>query len=679
MGTNKYTNALFNENSPYLLQHAHNPVEWYPWGDEALEKAKSENKMLIVSIGYAACHWCHVMERESYEDTTVAKIMNEHFISIKVDREERPDIDDIYMSACQLTSGRNCGWPLNAFALPDGRPVWAGTYFPKQQWISILNQFINYQQEDPERLEEAANSLLQGLKQLDQVVTSDGAIELGTNSITEMHDGFLAQIDWEKGGRSGQPKFPLPSNYEFLLEYHHIFQTPKSLEAVEITLNNMAFGGIYDQLGGGFARYSVDKNWFAPHFEKMLYDNGQLVSLYAKAYMQTGKDLYRQTIHETLAFIEREMRSAEGGFYSSLDADSEGEEGRFYTWTWNELAEAIPGEEELSLFAEYYHCQPNGNWENGRNILYRRENRQAFAKNKGLETSIVKSSLDKSLSRLFSIRKERIRPGLDDKILTSWNALMLSGFVDAYKATGEKNYLETARSNAQFIRDKMMDDDFRLWRSYKEGQRKINGFLDDYAFTIKAFVLLYETSHDSEWLELAKSLSDYVLKHFYEASSHTLYYTSDLDPALVTRKTELNDNVIPGSVSQMAKNLFSLGHFYSDDTYLETASALYSKMVPTLKKVQQASYYSNWLSLSLKIEFPHYEIVIIGEEARQMAESFRKKYLPNAILIVSTEENKWPLTQDRLVEGKTMIYVCRNRVCKRPVDNSEDALKLLEE
>jgi uncharacterized protein YyaL (SSP411 family) len=673
----KHSNALIHENSPYLIQHAHNPVDWFPWGPEALEKAKKENKMLIISIGYAACHWCHVMEHESYEDEEVAAIMNEHFINIKVDREERPDIDDIYMTACQLSNGRNCGWPLNAFALPDGRPVWAGTYFPKQQWISILQQFIDYQRKDQERLEAAANSILKGMKQLDNVVETEEKIRIKDQDIKGLHDGFLEVIDWRKGGRTGQPKFPLPNNYEFLLEYHHQFEDPKSLEAVDVTLQNMAFGGIYDQLGGGFARYSVDKDWFAPHFEKMLYDNAQLVSLYSKAYQLNRHPLYAETVIESLAFIQRELSSPEGAFYSSLDADSEGEEGKFYVWTYGELQAALPDESTLELFMEYYHGQKSGNWEEGKNILHRSKSLEDFCREKGAVSEEVKNKVQSARARLMEIRANRIRPGLDDKILSSWNALMLQGYLDAYRALGHREYLETALKNGRFLRTQMMEEDFRMWRSYKDGHKKINAFLDDYAATIKAFMSLFETTQDLQWLDTAKNLTDYVLEHFWDASKIKLYYTSKLDPSLVTRKSELNDNVIPGSVSMMAKNLLFLSHYFSEDRYRSIAEKLFESISHTLKNSQQASYYSNWLSLAIHLNHPPKEVVIIGDKAPHFLEQLAKEFIPNALFIATEEENSLPLTKDRGVPGKTLVYICKNKVCQYPVASIREAKQLL--
>jgi uncharacterized protein YyaL (SSP411 family) len=677
--THKYTNHLIHENSPYLLQHAHNPVDWHPWNEAALEKAKKENKMLIISVGYAACHWCHVMEHESYEDSAVAAIMNKHFINIKVDREERPDIDDIYMSACHLTNNRSCGWPLNAFALPDGRPVWAGTYFPKEQWIRILNQFIDYKENNADKLEDAAENIMQGIRQMDQLVANEENEALDQKMLENIKERFIRSIDMKSGGRSGQPKFPLPNNYQFLLQYYDLFKDQNALEAVDITLLNMANGGINDQLGGGFARYSTDADWFAPHFEKMLYDNAQLVSLYAEAYQLSGNKLYGQTVEKTLEFIQRELTSETGGFYSSLDADSEGEEGKFYVWTAEEIKVIITDSKKREIFNAYYNVHASGNWEHGNNILYVDQDSETIAKKFKITTEELGQILEDCAEKMMDARAKRIRPGLDDKILTSWNGLMIKGFVDAYKALGDKSYLTAAENSIRFIIDNMMAQDGRLSRSYKDGQVKINAFLDDYATIISAFMALYEVSFDESYLERARVLMDYAIAHFYDEESSTFFYTSDLDPPLITRKTELNDNVIPGSVSMMAKNIFLLSEFYSNEKYRKISKKLINKLTPTLQKISEPSYYSNWLSLALyEFENP-FEIVITGPEAGKFRDQLNKSFLPNSIVLGAEHNSALPLMQNKIDPTQTMIYVCKNKVCQLPVDNVKDALKQIAE
>lgn len=675
--THEYTNALSNESSPYLLQHAHNPVNWYPWGEEALAKAKAEDKLLIISVGYAACHWCHVMEKESFEDTTVARIMNENFIAVKVDREERPDVDDIYMSACQLASGDNCGWPLNAFALPDGRPIFAGTYLPKKEWLNLLEYFIKIAQNDRTKLEAYATQLTTGVQALDDLPIAESQLDLSATELTELTATFLATIDVEKGGRSGVPKFPMPNNYEYLLKYHYQMDNQAALEAVLVTLNNMAKGGIYDHLGGGFARYSTDENWHIPHFEKMLYDNGQLVSLYAKAYQLTKDDLYKQVIIETLEFIERELTSEEGGFYSSLDADSEGEEGKFYVWS-KAVTDSILGTERISkIFNDYYEVSSKGNWE-GTNILHRKKSVEKITSAYNLTQDELSQIINDGTSRLFQARSKRTRPNLDDKLLTSWNALMLSGYVDAYKALGEEKYLAKAEKNAEFISKKMLQSDARLDRTHKDGHSTINAFLDDYANTIQAFIDLYEVTFKEEWLYKAKDLLEYAVLNFSDENQVMFFYTSSLDDPLIARKMELADNVIPASNSTMARNLYRLGLYLYNDDYTERAALMLSSILPVINDSGTPSFYSNWLQLYLNFLQPPFEVAIVGENYSTLQKVITTNYLPNAILLGGEEEGSLELLKNKLQEGETLIYVCQDKVCKFPVRKVSEALKLMQ-
>lgn len=673
----KYSNHLAKENSPYLLQHANNPVDWYPWGDEALEKAKTENKMLLVSVGYSACHWCHVMEHESFEDSTVAKIMNDNFVCIKVDREERPDIDDVYMTACHLATGNSCGWPLNAFALPNGQPVWAGTYFPRKKWMEILTYFIDLREKEPAKLEEYAAQITQGIQNNESITLNSADQNFESATLKTVGKTFLGNIDFKKGGRNGSPKFPMPNNYDFLLRYHTLFQDAKALEAVTTTLDKMAFGGIYDHLGGGFARYSTDDIWKVPHFEKMLYDNGQLVSLYAKAFQLTKNPLYQQVVSETLEYIKREMTDKSGGFYSSLDADSEGVEGKFYVWTDEEIKAILKDEQDYEVFKDYYSVTKRGNWEE-KNILFRQKSTQKVLKNNKINAEELERILAEAKDQLFEARAKRIRPGLDDKILTSWNALMLTGYIDAYKAFGKKEYLETALNNAQFIRKNMMQEDYRLLRNYKDGQTKINAFLDDYALTIQAFTALYEVTFDESWLQEAKGLAEYTITHFFDAQSGMFNYTSNLDPPLIARKKELSDNVIPGSNSAIARSLFTLGTYLYLPDYIDKAKQMMKNMEENVTTSEQPNFYSNWCNLYLDLVKPPYEVAIVGDNYAALQQQMLSHYLPNAILLGGKTEGNLELLTDKLQEGETMIYVCQNKVCKLPVREVDKALKLID-
>jgi len=670
-------NHLANESSPYLLQHAKNPVDWYPWSDKALAKAKAENKLLVISIGYAACHWCHVMEHESFEDTTIANLMNEHFVSIKVDREERPDVDDVYMTACQLASGRGCGWPLNAFAMPDGRPVWAGTYFPKDEWSKVLEHFIDLKINDKAKLEEYATQLTEGIQGREKIEINTGKYEYDAGTLNNITANFINNVDFKEGGRKGEPKFPMPNNYEYLLREAVLTGNAKAMQAVTVTLDKMALGGIYDQLGGGFARYSVDDKWEVPHFEKMLYDNSQLVSLYSKAYQVTQNPLYKEVVEQTLGFIERELSSPEGGFYSSLDADSEGEEGKFYVWTQEELHAIIANEKDREIFDTYYEIKAKGNWEEEKNILFIKKTvADVIAKLKVSEEEF-KTSLARSEKALMTRRDERVRPGLDDKVLTSWNALMLNGYIDAYRAFGKEAYKVRALKNANFLSEKMLQEDFRLNRNYKSNKSVINAFLDDYALLIDAFTNLYQITFDEQWLHKAKGMTDYVNAHFIDAESGMRNYTSDEDPDLIAKKMELSDNVIPGSNSSFARAMFRLGIFTYNQEYVDAAEQMMRNMVPEVSTTEMPNFYSNWCQLYSELHTRPYEVAIVGNDYQDKLKALQIKYVPNAIFLGGKDEGSLELLKGKLQEDETMIYVCQNRVCKLPTTEVDKAFGLM--
>lgn len=670
----KFTNHLANESSPYLLQHSHNPVNWYPWSDKALIEAKKENKLLIISIGYAACHWCHVMEEQSFEDLEVAELMNKNFISIKVDREERPDIDQIYMDACHLMSGRG-GWPLNAIALPDGRPVYAGTYFPKDKWIELLKQLQNIWEKQPERLISQAENITQGLNELNTINISDKSAIINNDIVHLAFSKMSQNFDFKYGGHGQAPKFPMPSEWNFVMNYSYFSENKTAINALQITLDEMAKGGIYDHLGGGFSRYSTDKYWKVPHFEKMLYDNAQLISLYSKAYQYLKDDFYKKIIVESIEFVERELTHENGGFYSSLDADSEGEEGKYYVWTAENIDDIL--QDQSTVFMNFYQITVEGNWEHGNNILILRNKEEEYAIENKLDLNSFQTNLKSSRQKLWQKREERIRPATDDKILCSWNALMLSAYIDAYRAIGDKSYLEKAISSANFIQTNFLKEDYRLDRNFKNNRSTINAFLDDYAFVIKAYLDLYQSSFDVKYLLLAKNLTEYVFEHFKDTGSVYFYYTSDLDPALVSRSFELSDNVIPASNSQMAHNLFVLGKILDIEQYINHSKLMLIGQLEGIKS--QASFYSNWANLLLKFTEGIYEIVIIGENYKEIADSFKTAYLPNIIMVASPNESKeLPLTKYRAVNGKTLIYVCQNNVCQLPVETVEEAIDQIE-
>jgi len=677
MSINKFTNSLINETSPYLLQHAHNPVNWHAWNDEALALAKKENKLLLISIGYSSCHWCHVMEHESFENEEVAVIMNRHFINIKVDREERPDIDQVYMNAVQLMTGRG-GWPLNCIALPDGRPIWGGTYFPKENWIKALEQLSKMYKEKPEEVIEYAVKLTEGIKDTDLLPLNTVQQEF---TVLQLHSAvaeWKQYMDFDLGGRKGAPKFPMPNNYSFLLRYGVQSNNTEILEYVNTSLTNMAYGGIYDQIGGGFSRYSVDKKWHVPHFEKMLYDNGQLVSLYAEAYQATKNELYKNIVYETLQFIENELTNSEGAFYSSLDADSINakgklEEGAFYVWTKDELKAILNN--DFELFSEYYSVNYYGYWEHDNYVLIRKNSDEEIAKNNSITVTELKTKVDVWKKVLLKERSKKERPRLDDKSLTSWNALMLKGYIDAFKVFNEPHFLEVAIKNATFIYTKQLQESGNLNHSYKNGSSTINGFLEDYATVIDAYISLYEATVNEFWLQTAKQLTDYSLDHFFNRERAMFYFTSDEDTDLITRKMEIEDNVISASNSIMANNLFKLSHYYSNSYFLKISKQMLHNVEERTQKY--GSGYSNWLQLMCNFSSNFYEIAVSGKDLKMKISEINKNYIPNKLIAGSTKKSTIPLMEGRFSESDTLIYICVEGACQLPEKEVESALKQL--
>ena len=677
--THQYTNDLINETSPYLLQHAHNPVNWNAWNDEVLAKAKTQNKLILISVGYSACHWCHVMEHESFEDVEVAQIMNDNFINIKIDREERPDIDQVYMNAVQLMTGKG-GWPMNVIALPDGRPVWGGTYFEKDQWMSALKQISDLYVKTPEKLIEYADKLEQGLKSMD-LISLNNEDAIFTNEFIEASvDKWSSQFDHREGGMKRSPKFMMPNNYHFLLRYAYQNNDEKLQKFVNHTLTQMAYGGVFDQLEGGFSRYSVDVKWHVPHFEKMLYDNGQLVSLYADAYLITKNELYKSTITETLDFVKNNLTNDEGAFYSSLDADSntalgELEEGAFYVWQKDELKNLL--ETDYELFSDYYNINVYGFWEHDNYVLIRRDDDATIIKKYNLTETDLLQKKNSWKSILLKERNKRDKPRLDDKSLTSWNALMLKGYVDAYRVLKDPEYLAVAERNAHFIINKQLREDGGLNHSYKEGRSTINGYLEDYAATIEAFLTLYEVTLNETWLNTARDLANYSFDHFFDEKSKLFYFTSNLDASLVSRSVEYRDNVIPASNSIMAKNLFKLSHYFDNKHFAETARTMLNNVKPEI--IDYGSGFSNWLDLMMNYTNSYYEVAISGKEVMGKLDELHQTYLPNILIAGSNKESNQALLKNRFIEDETLIYVCVNNSCKLPVAETKEAISLLKE
>lgn len=668
-------NRLIREKSPYLRQHAYNPVDWYPWGEEALNRAKLEDKPMIISIGYSACHWCHVMEHESFENDAIARVMNEGFVCIKVDREERPDVDQVYMEAIQMM-GINGGWPLNVFTMPDQKPFYGGTYFRPEQWMHILKSIMAGYKDQRPQIEESAREFAKSLSISDSEKYGLENTEYMANpdDLAFMVGAMKNHLDPANGGLKRAPKFPNPSIWKFLFTSNYFLKDHEIEHHMRLTLNKMSWGGIYDHIGGGFARYSVDNRWFAPHFEKMLYDNAQLVSLYSIGYQVTGEKRYRQVVYETIEFVKRELMSPEYGFYSALDADSEGEEGKYYVWTTAEMTEVLGADAEIIV--KYFNASPDGNWEHGNNILFTSGNVDSFCRKESLEESTFLTILNRSKEKLLAVRSHRIRPGLDDKILAGWNAMMIKGLTEAYHAFGNNEFLELAIKNAVFI-TKHLYSDGKLSRIFAPDGKSIAGFLEDYALVCDAFIALYQATFDRGWLKSATQIAEYALDNFYDPSEEFFFFTDRKSEALIAHKKELFDNVIPASNSVMAQNLFWLGHLLGKKNYLTISQQMLGKVIPLMRK--EVQYLTNWGTLYALQCRPLAEIAIIGKDYSAMAGSVSNQFIPNKIIVGSESEQYLPLLEHRTaIDGKTTAYVCFNKSCKLPVFSAEDIFAQLQ-
>ena len=667
-------NELYLETSPYLLQHANNPVHWKAWNANSLALAKKENKLILISIGYSACHWCHVMEHESFENEEVALVMNSNFISIKIDREERPDIDSVYMKAVQIMTGHG-GWPMNVVALPDGRPIWGGTYFRKNDWINSLERLQEIYIQNPETILDYAEKLNDGMQSMRIISKNDLKRDFNFEILETLVEKWQKSFDWEYGGMARAPKFMMPTNYEFLLRYGYQTKNQKLLDFVNLTLTKMAYGGLFDTIDGGFSRYSVDVKWHVPHFEKMLYDNGQLVSLYANAFKLTGNKLYQEVIEKTLKFVEKEWLTEYGSFYSALDADSLNaennlEEGAFYVWTKSELLQLL--QDDFELFSIVFNVNDFGFWEHENYVLIQNQTLFAIA----LQENIPLETLEKKKKYweqiLYTEREKRSKPRLDDKCLTSWNAMMLKGFVEAYKAIGNKKYLEIALQNANFIVKNILSTVGDLKHSYKNGKATINGFLEDYAHVIDAFVSLYEVTFDEKWLQKAKQLTDYTFDNFYDKKAQFFSFTSHQDEPLIVSHFEIEDNVIPASNSVMASILFKLSIYYNNSYYEKVCQEMVQNIIPT---VDYPSAYSNWLSALLNFSEQNKELAICGNYALNYSEKINHYYLPNVVIAGTTLISTLPFLEDRFSEKETLFYLCQNKTCNIPSGDFEEIIK----
>jgi uncharacterized protein YyaL (SSP411 family) len=669
-------NELHLETSPYLLQHATNPVHWKAWNSNSLAEAKENNQLIIISIGYSACHWCHVMEHESFENEAVAAVMNAYFVNIKVDREERPDVDAVYMKAVQIMTGQG-GWPLNIVALPDGRPVWGGTYFRKDEWTDTLEQLQKMYQLAPEKMIDYAEKLHQGIQAISIVENNGNATTNQKLQLESLVAKWKKSFDWEFGGMARAPKFMMPNNYQFLLRYAHQNQDAELLEFVDLTLSKMAYGGVFDTVDGGFSRYSVDIKWHVPHFEKMLYDNGQLISLYSDAYKLTKNPLYKEIIEKSLDFIKKEWKTTEGGFYSALDADSLNdknhlEEGAFYVWQIPQLKSLL--KDDFDLFSQVFNINSFGLWEEENYVLIQNQSLETIAETNHLSVDILENKKRNWEQILYAEREKRSKPRLDDKCLTSWNAIMLKGYVNAYKALGNPDYLDVALENANFIIKKLWSNEGNLFHNFKNGKSTINGYLEDYCFVIAAFISLYEVTFEEKWLHDAKQLTDYALEHFYDEQHAFFRFTSDKDEALISVHFETEDNVIPASNSVMAKNLYQLSIYFNNPYYEKVAQQMFTILLPN---IDYPSAYSNWLDLALTMSGQNKELAICGADARETNKINMGLYFPNVIIAGTEKASYLPFLKDRFVEDKTLFYVCQNRTCQLPTEDFQEVISQL--
>ncbi|NJL76235.1 MAG: thioredoxin domain-containing protein [Saprospiraceae bacterium] len=676
-------NHLQYETSPYLLQHAKNPVDWYAWKPAAFERARLEDKPILVSIGYSTCHWCHVMEHESFENEQIAAFMNTHFINIKVDREERPDVDQIYMEACQFISGSG-GWPLNCFLTPDGRPFFAGTYYPPQQaynrpaWMDVLKHISTSFRERRKEVEAQANQLVGLIEKSDdrlfgQVIEGLTPSQVFTPvTLQNISFNLLKRADTTFGGFGGGLKFPSSMSLRYLLHYHFFTLDVDALKHVELSLDKMIQGGIYDQLGGGFARYATDREWLIPHFEKMLYDNALLIRLLCEVYQLTGKAIYRETIEETLTYVQREMISPEGGFYAAQDADSEGVEGKFYVWSKAEIEELLG--EEAALFNDFYGVSEIGNWENV-NILWREQTYEQYAQAKQLEVEELKLRLKSARAILFAARNQRIYPGLDDKILLDWNALMCAAFAQAYQTLGTPIYKEIAQRNIDFLLTKLKQSDtIALFHTYKNGQAQYDAFLNDYAFLIDALLEVYHITFETKYLDKALLYNDFVLVHFFDDQKNAFYFTSAQQQDIIMRKIDLYDSALPSGNSTMVHNLQRLSILFDQPTYRNLAASMLMNVQSSVE--QYASSFSLWAMAIMNEVHAIPEIAILGNNAFEMAMSMQRHFLPNKVLMISTTENdNYPLLKGKPLDTTTQIYICKNYACQQPVEHVSEALK----
>ncbi len=653
-------NRLINSSSPYLLQHALNPVDWFEWNGEALTKAQQENKPILVSIGYSSCHWCHVMEKQSFENEDIAALMNEYFVCIKVDREERPDIDQIYMEAVQAMGG-NGGWPLNVFLTPDQKPFFGGTYFAPKAWAQVLININKAYHEKYEQVNASAHELSNIVASNDiERFRQNNTLDDLTSEIEKGYQNIAPKFDKTWGGMEKAPKFIMPSVWQWMLRYHYLSKNEEALTHLHLTLKSILRGGIYDQVGGGFARYSVDKEWFAPHFEKMLYDNAQLISLYAEAYALTKDEDYKIAIYETFDWLNREMQDQEGGYYSALDADSEGVEGKFYVWTADQLKDVL--KEDFTKAMVHFECTNDGNWEHGTNILKRKEG-----------SSLSENELNSIKERLLSARNQRPKPGLDDKIVSSWNALAIIGLTDAYRYLHDERFLQAAINCLHFIESKLLKEDI-IYRSFKNKASATEGFLDDYASLIGAYIGLHQVTLQDHYIEKAKKITEKAIQLFFDRTDGFFFYSSKTD--LIARKKEVFDNVISSSNSMMARNLILLGEIFENEDWKDIGQ----KMIESLNHVirGELNYAANWGMAAMELGHGRKELILTGKNSFQAKSALQQNFLPFTFFAQASDTSPLFMAHGRNApESDLKVYVCYQKTCKLPINTVHEALQQL--
>jgi uncharacterized protein YyaL (SSP411 family) len=673
-------NHLIKETSPYLLQHAHNPVEWYAWGEEALNKAKQENKPIFLSVGYSACHWCHVMAHESFENEDIAQVMNEFFVNIKVDREERPDIDDIYQKVCQLNTGTG-GWPLSVFLTPDQRPFYVGTYFPpldnygRPGFGSVVRQLAQAWKEKPGDIQHAAENFVAGLQKTESISHES---KLEKPILDEAAVNLLSIVDMTNGGFGQAPKFPNASNLSFMLRYSKLSKIPKFQEFVFKTLTRMANGGMYDQLGGGFHRYSTDARWLVPHFEKMLYDNALLPPVYAEAYQISKDPRYLEVIQDTLRFVIREMTSPDGGFYSAYDADSEGEEGKFYVWKKKEIQEILG--KDSDIFCLYYDVTDGGNFE-GHTILYNSMNLSSIAFHFSKSESEVTQILHHSREKLFAIRTKRIFPGRDDKIMTSWNSLMISAFVKGYRVTDEPDFIMAAERCINFIESRLTKDG-QLLHTYKDGQSKLMAYLDDYAYFASALLDVFETRPMKKYLDLAIYYANYLLEHFWDDTAKNFFFTADNHEKLIIRTKNIYDLSLPSGNSVAAAVMLRLYHITGEKKYLDVSIKVMESLA--MMAAENPFGFGQLLNAIYSYLIKPLEITVVNSSNNEIKNYLTKKFIPEAILVLISNKQELEnlnklqfFTGKEFDENKTKVYVCRDFTCSLPLETVSEIEKLV--